>query len=128
MGGIWKTRSPNIKKAGRPISETYRHKKPLDYLTMVELKQLYEMHQAGCNTQTIALYMRITKEYTLECIEAAKWLYSGQLNLLKQRRLNIFIQPTKTPHKIIFKDDDRTVNKRPPAIYTNARPYDFDAI
>ncbi len=92
-------------------------------LTMAELKQVYEMYQADCNIQTISLYMRITKGYALECIEAAKWLYTGGLRQLQLHRKYTTPIPKIEPEKY-FKDDDQQVYKRPPAIYTNTRLYD----
>jgi len=68
--------------------------------------------------------MRITKEYALECIEAAKWLYSGQYKQFKKEIVR-FPQHQKRKPIIHFKDDVREVFKRPPAIYSNQRPYDF---
>lgn len=116
---------PTIRKADRPFNEEWIFPKSRDQLTMAELRELYKMYQADCNIQTISLYMRITKEYALVCIEAAKWLYTGQLHRLKQRRLDIFKASIRPPEKF-FKDDKRGEYKRPPAIYTNQRPYDFD--
>lgn len=121
-GAKWVKRTNNISKVNTSTRfEIVKSK----VLTLVELRELYKMYQADCNIQTIALYMRITKEYALECIEAAKWLYTGQLHRLKQRRLDIFRASIRPPEKF-FKDDKRGEYKRPPAEYTNQRPYDFD--
>ncbi len=125
--------SSSLTRAGNSKNEdVFLMKGPLNELTLVELKQLYEMYQADCNIRTICLYMRITKDYAFVCIEAAKWLYGGGLHKLQKHRQIVapkpeVIIPKRTIQKF-FKDDKRDVYVRPPAIYTNARPYDFDQI
>jgi len=94
-------------------------------LTMVELKQLWEMYQGDCSIATICLYMRIDRDYALECIEAAKWLYEGHLHRLKIERIYNLNPRRKPEHKVVkmFHDDKSGIYNRPPTEYSNRSPY-----
>jgi len=117
-------------KQPEPDGERYRFKPVRNFLSMVELKELWKMYEADCSLQTICLYMRISKEYALECIQAAKWLYGGGLvDFRKKRRemaLNGFFKWAKPPEeREIFKipADAKPKFKRPAAEYTNTTPF-----
>jgi len=91
-------------------------------LTLVELRKLWDMHQAGCKVSTICLYMKISSTYAIECIEAAKHLYGGGLMRMRLDRYDIFHKNNRATGKY-FHDDKRTINQRPPTVYSNRSPY-----
>jgi hypothetical protein len=64
--------------------------------------------------------MGIGKDYALECIEAAKWLYTGQLQRLKMERESIFKQ---RPPQRYFREEKIELFQRHKGEYSNRSPY-----
>ena len=106
-----------FKEEKKKINKGYSTKPIKNNLTLYELKELWKMYKAGCNIDAIRISLSITKEYAIECIEAAKWAYGGGYIALKYS--NAWYKKEHNLFKIIPKDESYI---RPKAEYSNSSP------